>query len=543
FRQTLYEELIAPRRILLHQQVARALEEIYTNRLEEHAVELAEHFSYSSDAADLEKAVSYGEMAAKRATDVYAYGEAVRLLEQALKVHEILDPDDKARRCDLLLDLCDALYLVVDTRRIIEIEAPAAFDMAESLGDGSRAVRACIPAIFSIIVEQAMFSSPEAGEWTERINRYAKPGTVEKVYADMVLGGWKAWTGDRKSGLAILNQALDLARRIGDQQALWITAGSLLLNLSEPQDIKQRMRLGEELWAGSHAGLNVVTSYALYWIIWASLMMGRRKFAEEVLSELRTIAERTGQITPRLMSASVDTALAVMDGCLEEAMDMAKSMRARGEEAGVSTLAHVLASPGHRAQLYLGTSLETIGREIPLGPMEEIIVPYLAQAFLGQKEEVSEILEKNVVNRPGIGTIDDVTMVWIDTLYLEAAILAGHRQAAELLLKRYSGTGLCSADYYVTCIPRHMGGAVALLGRYDEARKYYQEAIKVCTEMSFRPELALSRLQLAELLLERYPNEKKEALEHLDFAIKEFREMKMQPSLERALRHKDILKA
>jgi hypothetical protein len=32
-------------------------------------------------------------------------------------------------------------------------------------------------------------------------------------------------------------------------------------------------------------------------------------------------------------------------------------------------------------------------------------------------------------------------------------------------------------------------------------------------------------------------------LVYLDFAIKEFREMKMQPSLERALRHKDILKA
>jgi hypothetical protein len=29
----------------------------------------------------------------------------------------------------------------------------------------------------------------------------------------------------------------------------------------------------------------------------------------------------------------------------------------------------------------------------------------------------------------------------------------------------------------------------------------------------------------------------------LDFTITEFREMKMQPSLERALRHKDILKA
>jgi len=40
-----------------------------------------------------------------------------------------------------------------------------------------------------------------------------------------------------------------------------------------------------------------------------------------------------------------------------------------------------------------------------------------------------------------------------------------------------------------------------------------------------------------------YPKEKSEAVAHLDFAIAEFREMKMQPSLERALRHKEILKA
>jgi hypothetical protein len=51
-------------------------------------------------------------------------------------------------------------------------------------------------------------------------------------------------------------------------------------------------------------------------------------------------------------------------------------------------------------------------------------------------------------------------------------------------------------------LPRNLGGATALLGKYDEARKYYQEAIKICTKMLFRPELALSRLQLTELLLE-----------------------------------------
>jgi len=77
-----------------------------------------------------------------------------------------------------------------------------------------------------------------------------------------------------------------------------------------------------------------------------------------------------------------------------------------------------------------------------------------------------------------------------------------------------------------------MGAAAALLGRPDEARAHYQEALTVAGEMRFRPEVALTRLQLAELLLEHYPKERVEALEHLDFAIAEFRDMKMQPSLE-----------
>ena len=62
----------------------------------------------------------------------------------------------------------------------------------------------------------------------------------------------------------------------------------------------------------------------------------------------------------------------------------------------------------------------------------------------------------------------------------------------------------------------------------------------MCAKIRFRPEIALTRLQLAELLLDPSTSsgqgntgQRAEALEHLDFAIAEFREMKMQPSLER----------
>ena len=97
----------------------------------------------------------------------------------------------------------------------------------------------------------------------------------------------------------------------------------------------------------------------------------------------------------------------------------------------------------------------------------------------------------------------------------------------------------------VFCVRRKSSAAsaAALLGKPDEARAYYVQAVDICQQAGFRPEIALTRLELAELLLDRYADERAEAIEHLDFAIREFQEMKMQPSLERALRHRELLKA
>src|SRR5262249_23848438 len=129
---------------------------------------------------------------------------------------------------------------------------------------------------------------------------------------------------------------------------------------------------------------------------------------------------------------------------------------------------------------------------------------------------------------------------------LAAAVIVGDKTAAALLSERLAPS---SAILNVTgalspgCPARHLGDASRLLDRPEEAREYYNQALEVCEKVRFRPEIALIRLALAELFLDRYPDERATAIEHLDFAIAEFREMKMQPSLERALKHKDLLKA
>jgi eukaryotic-like serine/threonine-protein kinase len=551
FRQTLYEEMIAPQRLKLHQQVARALEAQYAKRLDEHAAELAEHFSQSTDPADLKKAVEYGELAAKRAVDVYSYGEAVRLLDQTIKVQKVLDNDDKVKLCHLLLTLCSALMYIPDTKRIINTEAPAAFSLAESIGDSSRIVRVCTQAIWANIGERGLTVTPEFSQWIERIHRYARPDTPERALADMWLGNMEFQKGNNLAGGKLLTKALDLARRTGDQQTLVAVISSFLMYCSAPSYIAERLQLAEELWGNRLVNSNnasIIEAYGVWQNIGnVFLTCGERKRAEEVFDLLRARAAITSSVYHWMQSSGQDSVIAVYDGRFESALDIIKKLLARGEQEGIIGGARIYANhPYYRTCVYLGEHLVDMEREHSVAlnsPLSFAVLGWI-KSYMGKKTEVFEILDKYVVNRPGFGTADDETRDWVEGLFLESAVVAGHRRAAEMMLKRLKDTGLVTTgNHFPTCITRHLGGAAALLERYDEARKYYLEAIKVCTEMPFRPELALSSLHLAELLLAHYPSEKKEALEHLDFAIKEFREMKMRPSLERALRHKDILKA
>jgi tetratricopeptide (TPR) repeat protein len=552
FRQTLYEEMIAPQRLKLHRQVARSLEALYSKRPKEHAAELAEHFSHSTDSADLKKAVEYGEMAAQRATGVYAYGEAVRLLAHALDVQEVLDFEDKAKRCDLLLALGDALLLAGEHQCVIDIEAPQAFSLAEAIADSKRAARACMLAMRGLNAYAAiLLTSPEAAQWAARADRYAEPDTIERAWADVMLSSVKQAGGSYSPEVVVLvSRALDLARRLRDPDTYWFMAGSWLYMVEAPQHDEERLHLAEELAEQSRAGVSVlILGVALWAIVQTFLQLGQRGRAEDIIDEMKMLAERSGQANLLAMSMLNDAIMAIWDGRLEEAVAIRRRMLTRGEEMGILEFATGWATFIIPARVHLtdaGRALESVlqgTRSLPKSVATDLIILFCL-AHLGRQAEVAEMLEQMVIARTGVGSPEDETLAWLDIISLEAAVLVEHRRAAELLLPRLAGSSDRTSGLWLTmCAGRHMGAAAAFLGRYEEARKHYQEAIKACTEMRFRPELALSRLQLAELLLEHYPKKRAEALEHLDFAIKEFQEMKMQPSLERALRHKDILKA
>ncbi|TET55086.1 MAG: hypothetical protein E3J50_05405, partial [Dehalococcoidia bacterium] len=545
FRRILYEETIAPRRIRLHQQVARALEEVYKNRLEEHAAELAEHFSYSSASADLEKAIGYGELAAKRATDVYSFGEAVRLLEQALEVQEILDPEDKVKRCDLLLALGWARHYDHDYQHVLDSEAPMALSLAEAMGDIQRSCQACelVTRVMVCFKSVAFLSTTEGMKWVKALDQYASPNTADRAWADYAIGATKVAAGDVDGGVRLFRESTLLARRLGDENAL-VKIGASYLDWCPPvgEDIEEGRQIADEMKRMWDRAEPLEMLWARLFVGSFFLRLGERQHAEQIHHGLFESGRLARMEVSQYVCPAVRASYQIMDGQLEEAAESRNDVLRFGAELGAPEAAAVLARWSEsRLSGYLGWGVEGLRRSdertqttgFPATPTTRgYCLYYLVCA--GQAEEAIAMLDE-VVNRYAADPEKIKDSFTTQVLLLEAAVLANHTRAAEVL-----STVLCDTPFKTTglanptCVARHLGGAAALLGRYEEARKYYQEAIRVCTEMAFRPELALTRLQFAELVLEHYPNEKKEAVGHLAFCIPEFRAMKMQPALERA---------
>jgi tetratricopeptide (TPR) repeat protein len=282
-----------------------------------------------------------------------------------------------------------------------------------------------------------------------------------------------------------------------------------------------------------------------------ALYYGDRRRFEELGQAIKHRAATTREVHHVGEAMTADAQMAFLDGRLEECVDIWERWVNYRNEAyptglsiGLAALAmwalkpfFYLGGPVARPRSVLWPALEE-GWNIP----QHRRIPIL-QAYAGQTAEANQKLDRMLEARPDVTSTEDLTQAWLDVTYLESAILTEHRRAVELIFQRFARNTLTLNPYTPTSIARQLGAAAAMLGKYDEAREHYQEAIKACTEMRFRPELALTSLGLAELLLDHFPAEKKEAIGHLDFAIREFREMKMQPSLERALRRKEILKA
>jgi hypothetical protein len=181
----------------------------------------------------------------------------------------------------------------------------------------------------------------------------------------------------------------------------------------------------------------------------------------------------------------------------------------------------------------------------------------LCLAHTGRMDEARAKLQETI-EAFGISAEEDEMSGTILADLLCTAVLLEDRKAATLLAGRLQDvTAIGYGEVSITNVARALGRAALLAGNPGEARQCYQRSLEWATAIRHRPEIALTRLELAELLLDQavsYQQSavsprrtasggeeklmaeklKAEGLAHLDFVIQDFRAMKMQPSLERA---------
>ncbi len=534
-----------------HIRAACAMEAEYGEADDEHAGELAEHLTHSSEVAELLKAVGYLERAGRRAAEVHAYTTAARFFERALGIERGI-PIDRARRCDLLLALGEVLGPAGDPLRVADEIAGAALRLAESMRDEDRARRACHIG-FDAMSRYGAGAAPRTERyrrWTNRAARHAPQGTVDKIYLD-VATAWIAWVnGEFAPAVRGFRQAFEQARTFGDPQALFHVAGVVLTVSPAPQVLSWQQDVAEELSAHPMGGVSARSAGA---VLWRSanvfLQWGDRTRAEGLWRQVDGLAQRTQDSYLLLYPMADKCVLSLLNGELEIAVESGKQIVAHANAWGMPAVgSQIAATLTYAPYLHLGAAEEALALlRRPVQPVHATAKDdllwaagyrALCLAHLGQTRDAQVALNR-LLRQPRVGFEDALTPAYLLTLMLDTAIRIGDRETAALLAPRLEAASLlCLSGAGYTCVARILGAAMALLGAPESARTWYVEALRISAAVGSRPEAALVRLQLAELLLEHYPDQREEAIDHLGKAIGGFEAMNMRPSLRQALKHR-----
>ena len=391
--------------------------------------------------------------------------------------------------------------------------------------------------------------TPQFRHWAERAGRFAAPGSTDRIVAEIAQGNVWMMTGQEVEAWAAFQRALALARQQDDPELLFYAAMQFIQKDFAPHCWQDRLRLTEEFAERPREGVRVRTLSRVLWRCGTVILdAGDRRRAEELWRQVEGLASRTRDANLVRHVLVIGAIKALLDGELESAAETeARLMAQTGASAMPGFVAQMSFLVTPRPLLHLGRAEEALAvaaraeqlagvRELGAVAFGGAFAAYkpLCLAHLGRPAEAREALRQVMAQRR-VGPEEDETSEWTLTLLLETAVLLKEREAAHLLASRLAGmSSAATGDWAFTCMARHLGGAAALLGDHERARAYYEQALQVAGRVGFRPEITLTRLQLAELLEQR-PEVHVEALAHLDFAIAEFRAMKMQPALERAL--------
>lgn len=525
-RETLYDQLSAPRRLQLHRRLGEALEDLYAPDPEPHLAELAYHFFQAGAAGDVGKAVEYSRRAADRAMAVLAYEEGARFYQLALQSLELGQRHEAPTRCDLLIELGDALAKAGNMQQAKQ-RFIAGAEIARSAALSEQLARAALG-------YGGRHPFARAGPDTRLVplleEALSALGDEQSILRARVMGRLAAALRDQPSlepRASLSREALDIARRLGDEAALADTLISHFTATWTPE-IDRLLQISDEVWRlAVKLGDAERLFQASFLDYVASLTVGD---AERVSSRVDQIAASNVLKQPALRwwSLAMRSVWALLRGDFAEAERLTEEalevgQRAQNWDAGFSYRIALFALRREQGRLdEIDELIRDSVQEYAGYRSFRCLVP-LIDCELARRDEASRALDELAADDFSSLPRDSEWLFCLSILSEVAVELGDTDRGAvlfRLLLPYENLFALASGEVSLGCVARYLGMLAALAENWDGATRHFENALVLNARMHARPWIAHSQADYARMLLARgAPGDRDEARSFLTRAL------------------------
>jgi DNA-binding CsgD family transcriptional regulator len=526
-REVAYAELTAPVRQELHLRAARSIaahEQGATSQaLDMLAHHLREAATLSTDPALLSDALAATMRAAGSAGRQLAYEQAAYQYRHALDILPMLSSAPVTREA-LLLDLAQCEFrsgAVADAWR----SCLAVADIGRARGDIATVARAAL-------VVRGLSNDPIC-EQIHALCREALAtiGAADPVLTARLLGQLAVtanpWSGGIEPGLS--ERALVASEASGDPDARFLALQARHSALTDYRYTLDRLSLGERaVQLGRETGRDDYLAWGHSWRADAFWQLGRRVQLGGELAAYAAVVGHLREPLARWRLTLMRASLAMLEGRFAEAAELADAARAIGRRGGhdEAEFVHIIFQT-HLAPMTAAdvTMAEAFIRQVVR--QGNVLTRAWLASLLVSLDRLDEAADEWSVVRPHLAEFPRYAHEWIVTTASTVDICI-RLDDAEVVPHLYSdllpfADGMVAAGAHTPSmgpVALYLGRAAMHLGDMSAAYRHLRTALDLCEAMGAAPHEAMTRTELARLLLvRREPNDLESAQKHVVAAL------------------------
>jgi tetratricopeptide (TPR) repeat protein len=501
---TLYEHLGTARRARLHRRAAEALEELSGDAAAAggRAGEIARHWAEASP-PDRERALRWAELAGRHALGEIDPDAALRWLGQALELH---GPAEDAWRCSLLIALGVAQRKHGDAGfRETLLEAAR---LGRRLGEPKLLVGAAIENTRGFVSDAGEVDTERVAMVEAALEAAGPHDSRERAVLLGMLAFELSFAPDREPRVALADEALGVARRLGDPRTLCYVLAARSMPIWAPETLEERLACtAESVRLADGLDDPLARFHALHWRGVALVQRGEIEELRRVVRRQRDLAGRLGEPSARWLTLYDEATVAAIAGRLADAEVLASEALEIATDSGqpdalslyASQLTNIRYEQGRLAELQ-----PMIAETAADNPGIPSFRALLALAYL-EGELPLEAAELLAAERPEALPRD---MTWLACAVLWALVCASVGDVARAeslyaLLEPYADQVVYTGISAWGDVDHALGQLATVAGRHDDAALHLGRSIARYTAIGAPIWLARATLHQGSLLLAR----------------------------------------